>query len=79
MVSIRRANREDMAAVLGLIQELAVYEKMPNGPKLTVTDMIRDGGFDGTQARPLFHSFVAEFQSTNQDGKVNGDEGPLTR
>jgi hypothetical protein len=32
---------------------------MPDGPKLKVEDLIRDGNFDG-QSNPLFYSFVAE-------------------
>ena len=40
----------------GLIQELADYEKMPEGPKLTVEDLMADG----FGARPFFHCYLAE-------------------
>ena len=58
--SIRNAQKSDMAAVHGLITELAVYEKMPDAVALTVADLERDG-FEG---QPLFHCFVAEQQQT---------------
>ena len=47
-----------MQAVLGLIQELAHFEKEPNAVLVTVDDLIRDG-FGSV---PLFHVFVAEVQ-----------------
>ncbi|KPI99153.1 Diamine acetyltransferase 2 [Papilio xuthus] len=40
---IRDATVHDMHAVIGMIQELADFEKMPDGPKLTVEDLQRDG------------------------------------
>jgi hypothetical protein len=40
----------------GLIQELADFEKMPEGPRLTVDDLIADG-FGG---QPFFHCYLAE-------------------
>lgn len=33
---------------------------MPNGPKLTAVDLIRDGNLDGKSNNQLFFSFVAE-------------------
>ena len=45
-----------MPAVLGLIQELAVFEKEPDAVVLTVADLERDGFGEN----PLFHTFVAE-------------------
>lgn len=45
-----------MSAVLGLIQELAVFEKEPDAVVLTVADLERDGFGEN----PLFHTFVAE-------------------
>lgn len=33
---------------------------MPNGPKLTAADLIRDGNLDGSSSHQLFFSFVAE-------------------
>ncbi|TDE54884.1 GNAT family N-acetyltransferase [Flavobacterium sp. GT3P67] len=55
-MNIRRGNPQDMPAVLGLIQELADFEKEPDAVLVTVDDLIRDG-FDPV---PLFHVFVAE-------------------
>ncbi len=45
-----------MPAVLGLIQELAVFEKEPDAVVVTVEDLERDG----FGKNPLFHTFVAE-------------------
>jgi len=59
MMIIRKGNPEDMQAVLGLIQELAHFEKEPNAVLVTVEDLIRDG-FGSV---PLFHVFVAEVES----------------
>ncbi|CAM3906868.1 GNAT family N-acetyltransferase [Flavobacterium sinopsychrotolerans] len=58
-MNIRRGNPEDMKAVLGLIKELAEFEKEPNAVLVTVDDLIRDG-FGPV---PLFHVFVAEVES----------------
>jgi GNAT superfamily N-acetyltransferase len=57
-MNIRKGNPEDMEAVLGLIQELADFEKEPDAVLITVDDLIRDG-FGTT---PLFHVFVAEVE-----------------
>ena len=57
-MNIRRGKPEDMQAVLGLIQELALFEKEPDAVLVTVDDLIRDGF--GTV--PLFHVFVAEVE-----------------
>lgn len=53
---IRKGNPEDMEAVLGLIQELADFEKEPDAVLVTVDDLRRDG-FGPV---PLFQVFVAE-------------------
>lgn len=53
---IRKGTQNDMPAVLGLIKELAVFEKEPEAVVVTVDDLIRDG----FGAHPLFHTFVAE-------------------
>jgi GNAT superfamily N-acetyltransferase len=58
-MTIRKGNPEDMEAVLGLIQELADFEKEPHAVLVTVDDLIRDG-FGPV---PLFHVFVAEVES----------------
>jgi len=57
-MNIRRGKPEDMQAVLGLIQELALFEKEPDAVLVTVDDLIRDGF--GTV--PLFYVFVAEVE-----------------
>jgi GNAT superfamily N-acetyltransferase len=55
-VAIRKAEKSDMAAVLGLIKELADYEKAPDEVLVTVADLERDG----FGAQPRFHCIVAE-------------------
>jgi GNAT superfamily N-acetyltransferase len=52
-----------MPAVLGLIQELAVFEKEPDAVVVTIADLERDGFGE----KPLFHTFVAE-----QNGEIIG-------
>ncbi|MFA9193549.1 GNAT family N-acetyltransferase [Flavobacterium sp. FBOR7N2.3] len=67
-MNIRVGQKDDMTAVLSLIQELADFEKEPDAVKITVDDLIRDGF--GPQ--PLFHVFVAEVESEaskNEDTK----------
>ncbi|CAK1600476.1 unnamed protein product [Parnassius mnemosyne] len=59
-VIVRDATINDMIAVADMIQELANFEKMPDGPKLTVKDLQRDG-FE-TQP-PAFRCKVAELKS----------------
>ncbi|EZA47040.1 hypothetical protein DMN91_001214 [Ooceraea biroi] len=56
-VIIRKARREDCVAIIALIQELADFEKMSDGPKLDCKTLERDG-FDG---QPLFFCNVATF------------------
>jgi GNAT superfamily N-acetyltransferase len=58
-MNIRKGNPEDMKAVLGLIQDLADFEREPDAVVLTVEDLIRDGFGEV----PLFHVFVAEVES----------------
>ena len=57
-MNIRKGNRQDMEAVLGLIQDLANFEKEPNAVVITVEDLIRDG----FGSNPLFQVFVAEVE-----------------
>lgn len=55
---------------------------MPDGPQLTVDDLIRDGGFDGRQSgdgdggAPVFHSFVLEAtaDADDPDGPANQEQ-----
>src|SRR5438045_5253 len=58
-MNIRKGNPEDMKAVLGLIQELAIFEKEPDAVLVTESDLIRDGFGEN----PLFHVFVAEVEA----------------
>ncbi|SHI48529.1 GNAT family N-acetyltransferase [Flavobacterium terrae] len=53
---IRKGKQEDMANVLELIKELAIYEKEPDAVVIKESDLIRDGFSDN----PLFYTFVAE-------------------
>ena len=62
-ISIRKARKEDMAAVLDLIIELAVFEKEPEAVEVSVADLERDGFGNN----PEFQCFVAE-----ADNKVEG-------
>ena len=55
-MNIRKGKIEDMPAVLGLIKELATFEKEPNAVVVTVADLKRDGFGES----PLFHTFIAE-------------------
>ena len=55
--SIREAKKEDMDQVLGLIQELANFEKEPDAVEVTKEDLERDGFGENK----MFHCFVAEF------------------
>ncbi len=55
-MKIRKGRIEDMPAVLGLIKELATFEKEPQAVVVTVNDLERDG----FGVKPLFHTFIAE-------------------
>lgn len=58
-MNIRKGQKEDMPAVLSLIQELATFEKEPDAVVVTVADLERDG----FGKNPLFYTFVAEIDS----------------
>lgn len=60
---IRTATLHDMPAVLGLITELAIFEKEPDAVVVTVDDLVRDG----FGPEPLFRCLVAEV-----DGEIQG-------
>lgn len=53
---IREGKKEDAQAILDLIVELAVFEKLPNEVELTTDDLLRDG----FSSFPKFKTFVAE-------------------
>lgn len=57
--TIRNAQKEDMPQVLGLIKELAVFEKEPEAVEVTVKELEQDGFGE----YPAFHCFVAEVNS----------------
>ena len=58
-MNIRKGNPEDMKSVLGLIQELAIFEKEPDAVVITVDDLVSDGFGE----KPLFQVFVAEVEN----------------
>ncbi|RXG14314.1 hypothetical protein DSM03_101432 [Leeuwenhoekiella aestuarii] len=61
--TIRKAEANDMAQVLRLIKELAIYEKEPDAVEVTVDDLIAYGTGNNSD----FTCFVAE-----QDGDILG-------
>ncbi len=61
--SIRKGVQQDLPQVLGLIKELAEYEKAPLEVTVSVADMERDGFGE----HPIFQFFVAE-----TEGKIVG-------
>ncbi|TYA52386.1 GNAT family N-acetyltransferase [Formosa maritima] len=58
-ISIRKAKKSDMTAVLNLIKELAVFENEPDAVEVSVEDLEHDGF--GTN--PQFICFVAEIEN----------------
>ena len=52
---IREGRKEDMSAVLTLIKELALFEKLPNEVEVSKDDLVRDGFSEN----PSFKTFVA--------------------
>ncbi len=58
--SIRLAEREDAAAILGLVRELAVYVDMLDAVRATEADILRDGFGD----TPRFECLLAEQAGT---------------
>lgn len=61
--SFRKGVQQDLPQVLGLIKELAEYEKAPLEVTVSVADMERDGFGE----HPIFQFFVAE-----TEGKIVG-------
>lgn len=77
-VRIRETTVADLLDILSMIQELADYELMPDGPKLSIKNLIDDGAFY-TSSTPLFHSFVAEMDvETNDDTTCNQNNLPTS-
>jgi len=56
---IREGKKDDCQQIRVLIQELADYEKTPDGPKITADTLVKDGFGD----RQFFHTYVAELDS----------------
>ncbi|MEZ4816664.1 MAG: GNAT family N-acetyltransferase [Flavobacteriaceae bacterium] len=56
---VRKATKEDMPQVLGLIKELAVFEKEPEAVVITLAELEAAGFGDN----PQFTCFVAEMNS----------------
>ena len=55
-IKIRKGTRDDLPQVLGLVKELAVYERAPNEVEVTVEEM-QNWGFGNDK---IFEFFVAE-------------------
>lgn len=55
-ITIHKARPEDMTSVLGLITELAIYEKEPDAVKITEKTLLEFGFGE----HPLFTCFVAK-------------------
>ncbi len=58
-IQVRKATREDVSHILGLIVELAVFEKEPDAVKISEKDL-EDAGFG---ENPMYTCFVAEDES----------------
>jgi len=59
--TLRIGKKKDAQAILHLITELAVFEKLPNEVEITVNDLINDG----FSTNPKFKTFVAEAPNGN--------------
>ncbi|XP_075979625.1 thialysine N-epsilon-acetyltransferase [Anticarsia gemmatalis] len=66
-VQIRPAKKEDMSAVAKMIQELADFEKMPEGPKMSVEDLEHDGF---VREPPAFQCKIAELNTQDNNPVV---------
>jgi len=53
---IRQGTKKDAQAILNLIKELAVFEKLPNEVEITTNDLIKDG----FSSNPKFKTFLAQ-------------------
>jgi GNAT superfamily N-acetyltransferase len=62
-ITLRKASREDVPAMLALVKELANYEKATDEVEVTEKEMVEDG----FGKNPAFSAFVAEYE-----GKVIG-------
>ena len=55
-IHIRKAQKKDLPSILGLIKELAAYEKAPKEVKVTLKELERDG----FGKKKIFDCFVAD-------------------
>lgn len=55
-IAVRAGEKKDVVAVLGLIKELALYEKAPQEVTITLEDLVTDG----FGSNPIYGLFVAE-------------------
>lgn len=60
MLTLRPATAADVPVILGLIRELATYEKEPQAVVATEASLLRDGFGE----RPLFQVTMAEWEGT---------------
>ncbi len=65
MFTIREGIKEDCLSIEAMIKELAVYEKMPNGPQIDCKQLEIDG-FNDDYNKRLFHTFVAQLNTTKE-------------
>ncbi|XP_077294280.1 thialysine N-epsilon-acetyltransferase-like [Arctopsyche grandis] len=61
--TVRKAKKEDMVHIMKKIIELAAFEGYPEGPKITASDLERDG-FESDC--PYFFCIVVEQDETNK-------------
>jgi len=54
--TIRKGEKKDMSSVLGLINELAIFEREPDAVNITVDDLLENG----FKEKPEFNVLVAE-------------------
>lgn len=59
MISIRKAEKEDIDLILFFIKELAIYEKEPESAVATYDDILRDGFGEN----PYFYVLIAELDN----------------
>lgn len=62
-MNIKKATKADIPEILGLIKELAEFEKAPNEVSVTEETLLKDGFSD----HPLFYTIVGEV-----DGEIVG-------
>lgn len=71
VITVRKATKDDMSTVLEMMHELAEFQKMPDGPQLTIEELLRDGGFsDSETTTSMYICFVAEIQQPS-DSSAN--------